>query len=129
MNRKVLWILWIVLFVGCVALSAFCEAGVFTGFVGVCFFAPPALLLVQGIRDGNRKTVRIVRYLALASLLLTTFSFGGVIATVQSGETAQKLTNVALMLFGAPVMCFRSAAASLLLWAGLLFGSFVRKKG
>lgn len=128
MKRKTLWILWIVLYVCCVALSAFFEPGVFTGFVGVCFFVPPAMLLVQGIKDGHRKSVRVIRWLAIASLVLTTLSFGGVILTVRSGEMVQNLANVALMVFGAPVMCFRSAAASLLLWAVLLFAGFIRKK-
>ena len=126
-NRKFV-IAWIVLYVACVALSAFGTAGVFSGFVGVAFFVPPAVLLVRGIQDGNKKLVRTVRYLAIASLVLTTLALGGVILTTKSSELLQKLAEVALMLLGAPLLCFRAMVVSIFLWATLLFSSFIRKK-
>ena len=126
-NRKMV-ILWIVLYVTCVALSAFVDPGVLSGFIGVMFFVPPTVLLVRGIENRDRKLIRTLRYLSVASLVLTTLSLGGVILTSRSSVFLQKLTEVALMLLGAPLLCFRAIVVSIFLWAVLLFSTFIRKK-
>ena len=132
MKNKFLWIIWLILYVACVALGTITDPeGLLKGFLvvmGILFFLPGALLLYKGIRYGEKKTVLAIRYIALGALLLTVCTllatFLSADGSVASGVVLQGL----LTLVSAPMFCIQYWALSLFLWACLLFGSFSWKK-
>ena len=133
MKKRSWAILWAVLYVLCAALSVVSDLGtaekVLSVVAGIAFFVPGAALLWLGVKEKNRALVRTVRYISLASLVLSTLTLVGVILSVNSSQTAGNVLQGVLVLVAEPMLCFDGPAASLFLWACLLTGSFVGKKG
>ena len=94
----------------------------------VMFFVPGFLLLYNHIKTGNRKGIRLIRWISLASLALTLiclvlfFLFAGF-----GNEAAVNVAYEVLALVSAPMLCSQYWAASLFLWACLLFTTFLKK--
>ncbi len=128
MNKKV-WIpAWIVMYVAAVAAGVFWPASVISRIVGVAFFAPPAVLLWQGIRQGNKKLVFWVRIIAIAALVLTLLAIIAVFLSVRSEKNLSHLMDAILLLVAAPMKCFKAWVVSLFGWACVLYGSLIKKK-
>lgn len=95
----------------------------------VMFFVPGFLLLYNHLRSGNRKGIALIRWLSLASLVLTLISlvlfflFAGL-----NNETAVNVTYEVLALVSAPMLCSQYWVVSLFLWACLFFASFAKKQ-
>lgn len=91
--------------------------------VGLCTFVPGTLLLLEGFRH-HRKTVLTVRWISLASLVLTAVFFVANILSVTASETAGLVLHEFLIFVSAPMMCMPFYPLSLFLWACLLFATF-----
>ncbi len=127
MNKTILYIVWAGMFLLCAVLGFVPEPEGFTLvmmiFLGLSFFVAPYLLLWKSWQDKDKDTLRRIGLLALLSLGL---SFLLMVANLLSVLAPTWVGNVlywALVILGTPMMCSRVAMLSLLLWAGLLFGS------
>lgn len=132
MKKKYLWGIWAVLYVTCVALGTIEDAaGFLRGFLvamGVIFFLPGGFLLWRGIRNGNKKTVLTIRYLAIGSLALTVLTLLMTFLSAEGSAAWGMVLQGLLTLVSAPMLCSQYWVLSLFLWACLLFGSFSKKK-
>ena len=131
--KKWLYCGWGIMYIVSVALSLIQNA---TGVVklallifSVMFFVPGFLLLYNNIRSGNRKGVLLIRFISLASLVLTLvclvvfFLFAG-----YGNEAAVNVTYEVLAIVSAPMLCSQYWVVSLFLWACLLFSTFFKKQ-
>lgn len=127
MKKQVLFGLWAGMFSMCAALGFIPEP---TGSVrtlltlcAVAVFVPPAVLLYAAAREGDRRTLTLIRNLSAASLggtaLLLVLNF----MSVRGSETLGNFLHGVLTVVSSPMICCGSWALSLFLWACLLMGS------
>ena len=132
MKKRMLYIAWALLYAICTALGFAGElqgAGrVFLVMAAVIFFLPPAALVVLGIRENDRKSLRTVRILSIVSLALTLIFFVANVAVIVPTEAANSFLHVCLVVVSTPMLCGQYWALSLFLWASLLFGSLLKPK-
>ena len=134
MNSKVKeWILyaaWLCLYILCVGLGSVDRiegiGKIFFVLTALIFFIPGACLLVMGIREKNKKTVRRVRIIALCSLILTVVVFCINIVAAAAGRVGPGFQDL-LNLVSAPMFCSQYWVISLFGWACLLSASFMKK--
>ena len=108
LTYKTLYQLWAGLF-AVTALLGLAFPGVepaagrfFLALISGVFFLPPFAILTRAKKEGNLHHLRLVRYLALASLVMT--------------------------MLCAPLVCSNYYALPMVLWAMLFYGSFGKKK-
>ena len=131
MNR-ILSFSWASLFALCAWLGtvqpANTVAKVALSLIAVLFFVPGALLLYNGLTEKKRGLVLAVRYISLASLVLTTLSFVLTITLVGKSVGAFVFSYYVLLLISSPLFCGRYVWWLILfLWAFLLIASFDKK--
>ena len=132
LSYKTLYIAWAVMFVLTVILgfalpNATGGALIFLRLAAAAFFLPPAVILVRALKTGERFHVRLVRWLALASIVLTAALL---VLNLMSALWPEALGNAlygALVVVSAPMVCANHYALSLFLWGTLLAGTFYRK--
>ena len=132
LSYKTLYIAWAVMFVLTVILgfalpNATGGALIFLRLAAAAFFLPPAAVLVRALKTGERFHVRLVRWLALASIVLTAALL---VLNLMSALWPEALGNAlycALVVVSAPMVCANHYALSLFLWGTLLAGTFYRK--
>lgn len=132
MFQNAMYALWALLYILCAWLGLIepdtaLQSGAMTT-VSVLFFVPPAILLVKALQDGDRKTLRILRYISIASLSLTLAALIANIAVVGASETVGNALYVVLDLLSVPMICSRHYVLSMFLWAVLLFAAIPQKK-
>lgn len=130
MKEKTLYILWGFLFILCAGLGFIPEP---TGFgkailviLALLFFVPGALLLVNAIRDQNRKTVLRVRLISACSLGFTLILLVANVLSVNASEVLGNILYWLLVIGSSPMICGRYWLLTLFLWGCLLTGSFMR---
>lgn len=102
--------------------------------IAVLFFLPPALLLYNGLVEGDKKTVKAIRVISLVSLLLTTvllvtyFVLTLLYAATAASALAVNIAYGVLLVVSAPLFCSQYFYLSLFLWACLLFATFIKPK-
>ena len=119
MNKKLLFVLWGVLFAVTAALGFLPQQNGLTLAVSLLFFLPPALLLWKK----ERETTLLIRNLAALSLGLTLVTL---ILNFILAVSSEKLGNVLhgiLTVVSAPMICSGYWVLSLFLWACLLMVS------
>lgn len=130
MKEKILYVVWLCLYILCVGLGTVTErsTAMHIGFtaLSLIFFIPGVLLLCEGIRGGDKKLLLRLRLTSLASLVLTVSLIVLNILAVTAGETAGQILNDVLILVSAPMFCCYWQGLSLFLWACLFVGSFPR---
>ena len=92
------------------------------------FFLPPVWLLVRAKREENRFHVLLIRWLSLASIVLTGVLLVLNFTSVLWSQAVGTALYAALVVVSAPMMCANHYALSLFLWGMLLAGTFYRKK-
>ena len=123
MNKKVLFVLWGVLFLLCAGLGFLPEPrGVVKGLMtalSVLFFLPPSLLLYRA----DRNTSCLIRNLSALSLgvTLVTLILNFVLAV--GSEFLGNVLHYILVIVSAPMICSGYWVLSLFLWACLLMAS------
>lgn len=132
MKKYVTYGLWACFYVICVCLGMLPRptdfGAVLCTVMALAFFVPGVLLLYWGYREGDKKTVKTVRLIAICSLTLTLILLVANIASARLSEAAGNVLYVILVLVSAPMTCLGSWAVSLFSWACLLMGSFVKMK-
>ena len=129
MNKKVLFVLWGVLFILCAGLGFVPEPQgvlkiVMTA-LSVLFFLPPVLLLYRS----DRNTVLLVRNLSLLSLGITLVTLILNFVLAVGSETLGNILHYILVVVSAPMVASGYWALSLFLWACLLMASLkIQKK-
>ena len=123
MNKKILFVLWGILFILCAGLGFIpAPAGALKGLMtalSVLFFLPPALLLYRA----DRETAMLIRNLSLLSLgvTLVTLILNFVLAV--SSETLGNILHYILVVVSAPMVASGYWVLSLFLWACVLMVS------
>jgi hypothetical protein len=133
LSYKTLYIAWAVLFVVTAALGFAFPSAMGAGLMllrlaAVLFFLPPAWILVRAKKTGNRFHVGLIRWLSLASIVLTGVLLVLNFSSVLWSEAVGSALYAALVVVSAPMLCANHYALSLFLWGALLAGTFYRKK-
>lgn len=134
MSNKLLYICWGFLYAITAAFGFIVGAEGFAYgvliFFALLFFLPPAVLLSQYIKAGNRKGIKILFWLSVSSLVLTMILFIANILAVGSSAATGFVMYVILVVVSAPMYCGQIQFISLFLWACLLMACVqnLRKK-
>ena len=94
----------------------------------VVFFLPPVWILLRAKKTGNRFHVGLIRWLSLASIVLTALLLVLNFSSVLWSEAVGSALYAALVVVSAPMLCANHYALSLFLWGTLLAGTFYKKK-
>lgn len=89
------------------------------------FYLPPALLLWQCRKSGDRKGLRLIRNLSLISLGATLVLLMANILSLLAPEAVGNILYYALVVVSTPMVCGQYWFVSLLLWAILLWCSLI----
>ena len=125
MNSKTLYALWGGLFVLCAGLGFIPEPAGFLkfllGVLGLVFFIPPMLLLLEAGHTGNRDRVALIRNLSIVWLAATAgllaANFLSLAGTPALGDVLYTLLTIAT----APMICGQVWVLTMFCWAFLLF--------
>ena len=127
MKKSSLYAAWGGMFLLCAGLGFISEpkgaARAALTVISLLFFCPPAALLWQARREGDRPTAAIIRNLAAASLLLTAVLFCANILSAFGSDALGRFLHGMLTIVSAPMLCSGYWALSLFLWACLLIAS------
>jgi len=91
------------------------------------FFLPGGILLYEAVAEKDRKTILRIRYLSIASLLLTVLMLIGNVLTLPASEAVGNRMYALLVILSTPMISSQMWFISLFLWAYLLMGSFIKK--
>ena len=132
-SYRTLYIAWAVMFVLTAVLGFAFPNAMGAGLVAlrltaILFFLPPVWLLVRAKKEENRFHVLLVRWLSLASIVLTGVLLALNFTSVLWSQAVGTALYGALVVVSAPMMCANHYALSLFLWGTLLAGTFYRKK-
>lgn len=130
MKEKILYCVWAAMYIVCVGFGSAENRSPFLilllGILALAFFVPGIMLIHQGVTTGNKKILRRVRIISIASLSLTLcMIIVNIICTLADEEVGHALHDL-LNLVSAPMFCCLWRWTSLFLWACLLIGSFPR---
>ena len=91
------------------------------------FFLPGGILLYEAVEEKDRKTVRYIRRISIASLSLTVLTLIGNVLTLPAAEAVGDRMYGLLVVVSTPMISSQMWVISLFLWACLLMGSFFKK--
>ena len=95
--------------------------------LSLVFFLPPWLILARAKAEGNLFHIRLVRYIALASILLTLVLLILNLRSAGLGEAMGAALNAALVIVSAPMVCSNFFVLPIFCWGTLIMGSFTKK--
>ena len=129
MKKTALYIAWFCLFLATVILGSV-EPGIRAVKIvmialSIAFFIPPGILLYQGISQGDRAQVVLLRYISLISLAAT---FALLVANFLSASASQNVGDLLyalLIIVSAPMVCSQFWIVSLFAWACILMTSLM----
>ena len=125
MSNTTLYLLWGILYAVCAALSFVpVSNGLVYGLLvllSLLFFVPPGMLLYQAKQKQDRKIFRLVRNLALTSLIGTLLLFVLNVLSVTMSTVVGNVLYVLLALISVPMICGQIWVLSLFCWAILLW--------
>ena len=132
MDKGILKALWAGMFILCAVLGFFPELEGFNYWMMVAmsalFFLPPALLLWRSWKDKDMAQLRLVRNLALISLVGTVVLLIANFLSVLGGEWLGKILYWALVIFSTPMICSQNWAICLFVWALVLMTAISLEK-
>ena len=125
MFHQLFYTLWGVMFVLCAALGFIPEpqgaARIALTGLSVLFFLPPAVLVWQARKAGDRRTLRLIRNLSLLSLGVTLVMLIVVVLTIPASLAVGDILYGVLTVLSAPMIGSQIWMVSLCLWAVLLW--------
>ena len=131
LNYRLLYLTWAVLFVVTASLGLLFPGGAEhllpLRLAAAIFFLPPWFILAKARAAGDGKHIRLVRYLALGSLVLTVVLLCLNLFSAGRGEALGAALNAALTIVSAPLVCSNLYAMPLFLWGTLLVGARSKK--
>lgn len=126
MKQKLIYLLWLFLYIICVGLGTLQQdilvLQIFQGLFAILFFIPPVLLVVEGLKI--RKYLIQVRVISIVSLSLTLILMIAQVFSVYASEAVGNVLNQLYILVAAPMHCLPLGFISMFLWACLLFLTF-----
>ena len=127
MTKRMLYTIWGALFVLCAGLG-FIPAPKGTAywclfFLSLIFFVPPTILLTKAIKGGDRREVKRIFWICIASLVATVVTLALNFLSVYTTEAAGIAIHYVLIVVSTPMICGRIWVASLFLWGCLLTAS------
>lgn len=135
MNTKRLYGIWLVAFVICACLGFLPApagaASVLCMILAVAFFVPPVLIVYRSWKNQDWENIRLVRNLAMGSLILTLVILIGNFFTLTVPEWVGDALYAVLVIVSTPMVCGQIWVISLLLWAALMWSCILllgRKK-
>lgn len=130
MKQKLIYLLWLFLYIICVGLGTIYAdilvLQLFQGLFAVLFFVPPVLLVLEGLREGQKKYLVQIRTISIISLALTLIFMIANIAAVYATESVGNTLNQIYILVAAPMHCLPYGFISIFLWACLVMLTFPR---
>lgn len=130
MKQKLIYLLWLFLYIICVGLGTITESIpvliVFQGLFALLFYVPPVLLAIEGLKEGQRRYLVQIRVISILSLVLTLIFMIANIASVYASEGVGNTLNQLYILVAAPMHCLPYGFISIFLWASLLMFTFPR---
>ena len=124
MKMKNIWFTWLYLLILTVVLGFIPPA---TGFfkvllalVAVGFFVPGFLLLVKADHRDDEKTIRLVRNIAVAALIVATVLIMLNFLSATMSKAWGDVLYVMLVVFAAPLVCGQYWVLTLFGWACLM---------
>ena len=132
-SYKLLYILWAALFALTAVLGfLFPDVPTPAGRVGLMlvsalFFVPPWLILHRAKTEGNAHHIRLIRWLSLASVILTLVLLVANLRSAGLGEALGAALNAALIVVSAPMVCSNFFVLPIFLWGTLIMGSFGKR--
>ena len=120
-----LYIIWATLYGVCALLSlipnppSLLAAVMFM--VSMGFFVPGGMLLYNAQKQGDRKTIRLIRYLAIGWLAVTAILLVLNIASVAGSAAWGKLMYYTMALLSAPMISSQVWLLPMFIWACFLF--------
>ena len=132
LSYPILYTLWAAMFVLTAALGLLFPEASGAGrwaltAVSVIFFAPPWMILSQAKAEQAGKHIRLIRYLALASVALTAVLL---VLNLRSAGLSAGLgmaLNAALAVVSAPMLCSNLFVLPIFLWGCLIADTFRKK--
>ena len=88
--------------------------------LAAAFFVPPVVIARRAVREKDRMTLRLLRNLSIASLVLTVVVLIGNFMTVMAPEAVGNAMYIVLVVVSAPMVCGQYWLLSLFLWAFLM---------
>ena len=123
---------WIWLYLLCAGLSHMTEPtkvqGVALTILSLVFFAPAAILLADGLRNKKQKQLRLLRWISIASLVLTLLLLVANVLSALAPEAVGNALHEILIFVSVPMVCSQHWALSLFLWACILFATLAARK-
>lgn len=131
MKRRILYVIWGVLYALCATLGFVAEPSealqVAMTLFSLAFFVPGVLLLVDSLRKKDRKGILTIRIISALSLGLTTAMYIANLLSVTASDAVGTGLYYALLLVSSPMVSMGVEMLSLFLWACLLFGTFTAR--
>ena len=130
MKQRFVYLLWLFLYIVCVGLGTIPERmlllDLFRGLFALLFYVPPVLLVLEGLKEGQRRYLVQLRIISIVSLSLTLiFIIANMLSVYASTAVGNTLYQI-FILVAAPYHCFPYGFISLFLWACLLMLTFPR---
>ena len=95
--------------------------------VSVIFFVPPWMILHRARAAEDRSQIRLVRYLSLASVVLTALLLVLNLKSAGLGDAMGRALNAALAVVSAPMLCSQFFVLPIFLWGCLIADTFRKK--
>ena len=130
-KKKVLYIVWAMLYCACLALGfvkiqTTGEKAVLIA-ISISFFIPPFWLYFLANKENDRKTVAVLRWVGIGSLIMTLILLVANILSVYGSRTLGQVLYVLLVLVSVPLAASHTWALSLYFWAVLVFLTLQKK--
>ena len=127
MNKTSYYTTWAGISILCAGLSFIPEPAGFLKFLmialSLAFFLPPAMLLYRAKKERDVFTVKLIRNLSLASLILTVAVLIISVLSFLAPEWVGNFLHILLILVSVPMVCSQYWVLSLFCWACLLMVS------
>ena len=127
MNKTSYYTTWAGISILCAGLSFIPEPAGFLKFLMIAlslgFFLPPAMLLYRAKKERDVFTVKLIRNLSLASLVLTAAVLIISVLSFLAPEWVGNFLHILLILVSVPMVCSQYWVLSLFCWACLLMVS------
>ena len=132
MNKTSYYTTWAGISILCAGLSFIPEPAGFLKFLMIAlslgFFLPPAMLLYRAKKERDVFTVKLIRNLSLASLVLTAAVLIISVLSFLAPEWVGNFLHILLILVSVPMVCGQYWVLSLFCWACLLMVSLQLEK-
>ena len=127
MNKTSYYTVWAGIYILCAGLSFIPEPAGFLKFLMMAlslgFFLIPALLLYRAKKERDGFSVKLIRNLSLASLILTAAVLIISVLSFLAPEWVGNFLHILLILVSVPMVCGQYWVLSLFCWACLLMVS------